>query len=97
MDALYMRTKVVVRFSGKAVTVTNQKDSKSMTTIIPRIANVDYETAIGKDMIVYDLHGTSAYNKRVHGGEIMLKSVLGVRRYIHVNCNGVVSEGRYPE
>jgi hypothetical protein len=97
MDALYMRTTVIVRFNGNEVTVTNQKDLKSMTTIIPRIAWVDYDTVMGNNMIVFDLHGTSAYNKRVHGGEIMLKSLLGARRYIHVNCNGVVSEGRYPE
>jgi len=97
MDALYMRTKVIVRFNGNEVTVTNQKDPKSMTTIIPRLAKVNYDTVMENNMIVYDLHGTSAYNKRIHGGEIMLKSWLGVQRYLHVNCNGVVSEGRYPE
>jgi Tfp pilus assembly protein FimT len=97
VDALYMKTTVIVRFNGSMVTVTNQKDSRNITTTIPMIAKVDYDTVMGNDMIVYDLHGTSAYNKRVHGGEIMLKSWLGFRRYIHVNCNGVVTEGRYPE
>ena len=97
VDALYKRTTIIVRFNGNRVTVTNQKDSKNMTTTIPTIAKVSYDTVMGNDMIVYDLHGTSAYNKRVHGGEIMLKSLLGFRRYIHVNCNGVVTEGRYPE
>jgi hypothetical protein len=29
--------------------------------------------------------------------EFMLKSLLGFRGYIHVNCNGLVTEGRYPE
>jgi Tfp pilus assembly protein FimT len=97
VDALYMKTTVIVRFNGSMVTVTNQKDSRNITTTIPMIAKVDYDTVMGNDMIVYDLHGTSAYNKRVHGGEIMLKSLLGFQRYIHVNCNGVVTEGRYPE
>ena len=78
-------------------TVTNQKDSKNMTTIIPTIAKVDYDTTMGKGMIVYEWRGTSAHNKRVHGGEIMLKSLLGFRRYLHVNCTGLVTEGRYPE
>jgi hypothetical protein len=97
VDALYMKTTVIVRFNGNTVTVTNQKDSKSKTTIIPMIAKIDYDTVMGTDMIVYDLHGTSAYNKRVHGGEIMLKSLLGFQKYIYVNNNGVVTEGRYPE
>jgi hypothetical protein len=96
VDALYMKTTVIVRFNGNIVTVTNKKNSRIITTTIPTIAKVDYDTVMGNEMIVYDLHGTSAYNKRVHGGEIILKSLLGFRRYIHVNCNGVVTEGRYP-
>jgi hypothetical protein len=97
VDALFKDTTVIVRFSGSEVTVTDEKDSKNMTTAIPMIAKVDYDTTMGKDMIVYDWRGTAKYNKRVHGGEIMLKSLLGFRRYIHVNCNGLVREGRYPE
>jgi hypothetical protein len=27
----------------------------------------------------------------------MLKSLLGFRRYLHVNCTGMVKEVRYPE
>ena len=95
-DAFYKDTTIIVRFNGNTVTVANQKDSKNMTTTIPMIARVDYDTVMGNDMIVYTWRGT-AYNKRVHGGEIMLKSLLGFRRYIHVNCNGLVTEGRYPE
>ena len=96
-DAFYKDTTIIVRFNGNTVTVTNQKDSKNMTTTIPMIARVDYDTLMGNDMIVYDWRGTAEYNKRVHGGEIMLKSLLGFRRYIHVNCNGLVTEGRYPK
>jgi hypothetical protein len=97
LDAFYKKTTIIVRFNGNTVTVTNQKDSENMTTTIPTIARVDYDTVMGNDMIVYDWCGTAAYNKKVHGGEIMLKSLLGFRRYIHVNCNGLVTEGRYPE
>ena len=61
------------------------------------IARVNYDTIMRNDIIVYTWRGTAAYNKRVHGGEIMLMSLLGFRRYIHVNCNGLVTEGRYPE
>jgi hypothetical protein len=66
-----------------------RKDGKGIMTMVSfRNSGVDRRP---------DLHGTSAYNKRVHDGEIMLKSLLGFTRYIHVNCNGVVAEGRYPE
>jgi hypothetical protein len=95
-DAFYKDTTIVVRFNSSTVTVTNEKDLNNMTTTIPMIAKVAYDTTLGNDMIVYTLHGT-AYNKRVHGGEIMLKSLLGFRRYIHVNCNGWMTEERYPE
>jgi hypothetical protein len=96
-DAFYREKTIIVRFNGNTVTVTNQKDSKSMTTTIPMIAKVDYDTTMGNDMIIFTWRGTAAHNKRVHGGEIMLKSLLGFRKYIHVNCNGLVTEGRYPE
>jgi len=97
LDAFYKDTTIIVKFYGNMVSVTNQKDSKNMTTTIPMISRVDYDTVLGDNMIVYEWRGTAAYNKRVHGGEIMLKSLLGFRRYIHVNCNGLVREGRYPE
>jgi len=96
-DALYKDTTIMVRFNGNTVTVTNQKDLKNMTTTIPLISKVNYDTVLGDNMIVYEWRGTAAHNKRIHGGEIMLKSLLGFRRYIHVNCNGMVREGRYPE
>ena len=98
LDALNMDTVIIVKFNGSTVSVFNQKDlSATTTTTIPLITQVDYETHMGNDMIVYTWRGTSDYNRRVHGGEIVLKSLLGFRRYIHVNCNGMVREGRYPE
>lgn len=96
-DAFYKDTTIIVKFDNKTVTVSNQKDSTNLTTTIPAIANVNYDTVMGNNMIVYTWRGTSAHNKRVHGGEIMLKSLLGFRRYLYVNCNGLVTEGRYPE
>jgi len=94
-DAFYKDTTIIVRFDGKTVTVTDQKTSTTTTTI-PSITRVDYDTTLGKDMIIFTWRGTEQYNKRGHGGEIMLMSVLGFRRYIHVNCTGLVKEGRYP-
>lgn len=96
-EALYKETTIIVRFEGNTVTVTDQKDSKNVTKVIPSIADVDYDTTLGNDMIVFTWRGTEPYNKRIHGGEILLTSVLGFRKYVHVNCTGLVKEGRYPE
>jgi Tfp pilus assembly protein FimT len=96
-DAFYKDTTIIVRFNGKTVTVIDQKTSTTTTATIPSITAVNYDTTLGKDMIVFKWRGTEQYNKRVHGGEIMLRSLLGFGRYIHVNCTGLVKEGRYPE
>ena len=97
LDAIFKDTTIVVNFNDKIVTVTDQKDQTNLTATIPSMGKVDYDTTIGKDMIVYTWRGTSDYNKKIHGGEIMLKSLLGLHRYLHVNCTGMVREGRYPE
>ena len=96
-DALYKDTTIIVRFKGATVTVTDQNTSAATTTTIPSIAGVNYDTTLGDSMIVFTWRGTEQYNKRIHGGEIVLQSMLGFRRYIHVNCTGLVKEGRYPE
>ena len=36
---------------------------------VPTLAEVNYDTTPDHKMIVFDGHGTSAYNKRVHGGD----------------------------
>jgi hypothetical protein len=73
-------------------------DKNPVKVKIPRIKLVDYDTTLEDNMIVFGKQGTtSEHNKRIHGGEIMLKSILGFKKYIHVNCNGYVTEGRYPE
>jgi len=38
---------------------------------------LNYDTTLGDDMILFDGHGTSAYNRREHGGDVRLKSWLG--------------------
>ncbi len=96
-DAIYKETTIIVKFNNASVTVTNQKDSTNRTTTIPMIAKVDYDTTMGNNMIVFTWRGTTEHNKRIHGGEIMLKSLFGFKRFIHVNCNGMVTEGRYSE
>jgi len=48
-------------------------------------------------MIVFNNGVTDSYNTRVHGGEIILRSLLGFEKSTHVNCAGLVREGRYPE
>ena len=96
-DAFYQETTIIVRFNGRTVTITDQNTSAIITATIPSIARVDYDTTLGNDMIVFMWRGTEQYNKRIHGGEIMLKSMLGFRQYIHVNCTGLATEGRYPE
>jgi len=96
-DAFYKDTTIIFRFNGETLTVTDQNASTTTTSAIPSISAVDYDTTLGKDMIVFTWRGTEQYNKRIHGGEITLKSMLGFRRYIHVNCTGLATEGRYPE
>jgi hypothetical protein len=56
-----------------------------------------YDTTAGKNTIVFHGGTTSMHNKRIHGGEIALRSWFGFRKYIHVNCAGLAEEGRYPE
>ena len=97
LDAIYKKAKVVVKFDGDQVFINTEPASEPFTAVIPTLAVVDYDTTLGDDMIVFTTVGTGAYNKKIHGGEIMLRSILGFRRYIHVNCTGLAGEGRYPE
>ena len=63
---------------------------------VPTLDQVNYDTTLGDDMIVFYKRGTAEYNKRIHGGDIRLKSWLGFRKNIAVNCTGLVVEGVYP-
>jgi len=88
---------LAVRFSGDVVTVADGKtDSPLSVMVFPTLNQVNYDTTLGDDTIVFDGHGTSAWNKREHGGDVRLKSWIGFRKNIAVNCTGLVSEGVHP-
>ncbi len=88
---------LVVRFFGKKITITDRKTGEVISGLnIPTLAEVNYNTTLGDDMIVFDGHGTGDHNKRVHVGDLRLKSWLGFRKNIAVNCTGLVTEGLYP-
>lgn len=88
---------LVARFVGKQVIITDRKTGKVISRLnIPTLDEVNYNTTLGDEMIVFDGHGTSEYNKRIHGGDLRLKSWLGFRKNIAVNCTGLVTEGVYP-
>ena len=88
---------LVARFADKAVSVTDNDTGAVIKTLdVPTLNQVNYDTTLGDDMIVFYNHGTAKYNKRVHGGDIRLKSWLGFRKNIIVRCTGLVMEGVYP-
>lgn len=62
---------------------------------MPTLYKGNYDTTLGDDMIVFYERGTGQYNKRVHGGDIRLKSWVGFRKNIVVRCTGLVMEGVY--
>lgn len=87
----------VVKFSGQEVTVSDKNTDLVIKTLnVPTLDGVNYNTTLGDSMIVFTGRGTSAYNKRVHGGDLRLKSWLGFQKNIAVNCTGLVTEGVYP-
>jgi hypothetical protein len=57
------------------------------------ISKVMYDTTAGNDMIIYHIATTSMHNKRIQGGEIVLKSWLGFTKHIHVNWLTWLSKG----
>jgi hypothetical protein len=88
---------LIARFVGKEITITDRKTGEVVSGLnISTLAEVNYNTTLGDDMIVFTGRGTSEYNKRVHGGDLRLKSWLGFRKNIAVNCTGLVTEGLYP-
>lgn len=91
LKAIFENKKIIVRFGKETVT------SSEGNLSVPYLYEVRYDTKLGKNMIVFTGRGTSDYNIRIHGGDLTLKSWLGMKRYIAVNCTGMVSEGLYPE
>jgi hypothetical protein len=89
---------LLVRFSGDVVTVANGKTDLPLSIrVFPTLDQVNYDSTLGDGVIVFDGHGTSAYNKREHGGDVRLRSFLGFGKNIAVNCTGLATDGVYPE
>ncbi len=88
---------LITKFRNKNIIVSDGKTGHILNNYrISTLANVNYDTTLGKDMIVFSGRGTNAHNIRIHGGDLTLRSWLGFKRSIHVNCTGLAREGRYP-
>jgi len=46
-------------------------------------------------MIIFAGYGTSPYNIKEHGGDMVFRSWLCNEKLIWVNCTGLVTESRY--
>ena len=88
---------LIAQFKGKNVIVKDKKGNVLDCLHVSTLHKVNYDTKLGKNMIVFSGRGTSPYNIRVHGGDMTLKSWFGFRKNIAVNCTGLVKEGLYPE
>ena len=98
LKAVRQHKVLVTKFIGKTISVTNHNTGAVIETLaLPTLNQVNYDTTLGKDMIVFYERGTGKYNKRIHGGDIRLKSYLGFRKNIVVRCTGLALEGLYPE
>ena len=88
---------LIAKFAENNVSIIDG-DSGGVLSILtlPTLHQVNYDTSLGKNMIVFYARGTGKFNKRIHGGDIRLKSWLGFRKNIAVNCTALVSEGTYP-
>ena len=85
------------KFTGKDIAITDYKTGVVLNIFhMPTLHSVNYDTKMGKNMIVFSSTGTAPYNLRIHGGDLTLRSWLGFGKNIAVNCTGLVSEGLYP-
>lgn len=88
---------IVVRFEEDKITATDDDSGLPFSTLnVSTLHQVNYDTTLGSNMIVFSGVGTSIHNKREHGGDLILKSWFGFNKYIAVNCAGLATEGRYP-
>jgi hypothetical protein len=88
---------LITQFNRKNVIVKDNNGNVLDSLHVSTLNKINYDTNLGKNMIVFSGRGTSPYNIRVHGGDITLKSWFGFRKNIAVNCTGLVTEGLYPE
>jgi hypothetical protein len=91
------RKSYIVRFEDKRADLFTFENKFIRSLPLPTLNEVNYDTTLGNNMIVFRPGGTHEYNKRVHGGDVRLKSWFGYSRSIAVNCNGFVKEGIYPD
>ena len=87
----------IVRFKDKEAQLYSFEGTFIRKIQISTLYQVNYNTTKGNDMIIFTPKGTHTYNLRIHGGDIRLRSWLGFKKNIAVNCNGYVIEGVYPE
>ena len=96
--AILTKKTFLVEFNRNQVAVKNKQTGAVINTLrTPTLHKVNYSTTLEKNMIVFTGRGTGPYNIRIHGGDLTLKSWLGYKKYIAVNCTGLVTEGRYPK
>ena len=88
---------LITQFIGENVIVKDKNGNVLNSLHVSTLNKINYDTNLGKNMIVFSGRGTSPYNIRVHGGDMTLKSWFGFRKNIAVNCTGLVTEGLYPE
>ena len=88
---------LITQFNRKNVIVKDKNGNVLDSLHVSSLNKINYDTKLGKNMIVFSGRGTSPYNIRVHGGDMTLKSWFGFRKNIAVNCTGLVREGLYPE
>ena len=88
---------LITQFNRKNVIVKDKNGNVLDSLHVSTLNKINYDTKLGKNMIVFSGRGTSPYNIRVHGGDITLKSWFGFRKNIAVNCTGLVTEGLYPK
>jgi hypothetical protein len=96
-SAIYDKERFIVRFQDRQAVMVNSAGNPVSSIKIPTLSQVNYQTTLGHDMIVFSPTGTHEYNIRIHGGDIRLRSWLGFEKNLAINCNGYVSEGVYPE
>ncbi len=88
---------MAVRFDGGNIIVKELGSDEQYNILkVQTLQKVNYSTTLGKDIIVFTGIGTSPYNLKVHGGDLLFKSWFGFKKYIWVNCTGFAKEGRYP-
>ena len=88
---------MAVRFDDKNIIVKELGSDEQYNTLkVQTLSKVNYDTTLGKGIIVFTGIGTSPYNLKVHGGDLLLKSWFGFKKYIWVNCTGFAKEGQYP-